>query len=968
MNPKFQYQPINFSNDFGEDEMIRDWTLSDKDIKEVQKYKNNFRLYISIQLCVLRRYGRFAQNVNRISPRIISYLTRQLNLSVTFRVEIPKRDATLSQQRASIMSYLEFSKYNESISEELKAYIFRLAKKGNLPSILFQKSESFLLDHKIILPGVSLLERLISRVFSKVHEDIFKSLSGQLPKVIKRFIDNILDSNIEESQTIFQSLKESPPTASIKAIKLYLSRYVMLVDLKIDQIDISQYDKSFLEYLYKLAHKYNAKEMKRFADSKRYALMICFLFESHKVLLDHLVKMHDEYMTDLLRRCKNRYENKHKQLRKSQKKAVETMLSATANILNLPSDKTFTKRELLEHLGEVHFIKSVEKLKEFKKLTQNGHGNIILNMYSSLRRYFCDFITLPFRVKVGSEPLLKSIELLRRIDNGVIAKIPNDTPIYFIPKELKSCLYDNEDNIRRSAWELGIAIAIKDALRSGDLYIPQSKYHISFWDLMIDPDNWNQEKDTIYETLQQPSKDHVKSQLAFQFHHDISKYSTSFLEDDFAEIQDGKLKPRKEKAVDIPNEVKDLQRIIDSNLPSIRIEELLLEVDKELNFSRHFTPIQEHNSRPKNFYKTLIAALISQATNIGVVAMSSSIDNISVDMLRYVLKNYIREDTLNASSAEIVNIHSQLPLGHVHGKGEISSSDAQRFKVRASSLITSYFPRYYGYYEKAIGIYTHVSDKYSVYNTQVISCKPREAMYVLDGLLENNTILNIKKHTTDTHGYTEIVFALCHLLGFYFMPRIKDLKEQQLYKVDREIDYGVFGPLLTKTVDLDIIEEQWDNMMLVAQSLKEKTAPAHIVVERLTKSYPLDRLSKAFTMLGRIIKTGYILNYISSKELRRTVQLQLNKGEYRHTLPRWIFFANQGEFTTGDYLEIMNKSSVLSLVSNAILYWNTKKIQGIVSQLKSNGYSIDDEILSHISLLPYKHILPNGTYFNVNSG
>lgn len=235
-------------------------------------------------------------------------------------------------------------------------------------------------------------------------------------------------------------------------------------------------------------------------------------------------------------------------------------------------------------------------------------------------------------------------------------------------------------------------------------------------------------------------------------------------------------------------------------------------------------------------------------------------------------------------------------------------------------------------------------------------------------MLENNTLLNIKQHTTDTHGYTEIIFALCHLLGFYFMPRIRDLKDQQLYRVNKSenIDYGVFTPLLNKTVDLDIVKEQWESMMHVVISLKQKTIPAHVIVQRLTNSYPADRLSRAFTNLGRIIKTKYILRYITDLDLRKTVQLQLNKGEYRHRLPRRIFFADQGEFTTGNYEEIMNKASCLSLVSNAILYWNTIKINNIVLGLRQQGEIIEDETLSHISLLPYKHVLPNGTYFASN--
>lgn len=152
-------------------------------------------------------------------------------------------------------------------------------------------------------------------------------------------------------------------------------------------------------------------------------------------------------------------------------------------------------------------------------------------------------------------------------------------------------------------------------------------------------------------------------------------------------------------------------------------------------------------------------------------------------------------------------------------------------------------------------------------------------------------------------------------------------------------------------------------MIRVALSLKRRTVPAHIVVQRLLNSFPADRLAKAFTNLGRIIKTQYILRYLTDPRLRRTVQRQLNKGEYRHKLPRWVFFANQGEFTTGDYEEIMNKATSLSLVSNAILYWNTIKINGIVESLRRQGEVIEDETLSHISLLPFKHVLPNGTYF-----
>ena len=208
---------------------------------------------------------------------------------------------------------------------------------------------------------------------------------------------------------------------------------------------------------------------------------------------------------------------------------------------------------------------------------------------------------------------------------------------------------------------------------------------------------------------------------------------------------------------------------------------------------------------------------------------------------------------------------------------------------------------------------------------------------MLDGLLENDTILRPREHSTDTHGYTEHLFGLCYLLGFSFMPRLRGLADQQLYKIDRGTTYGRLEPLFRGGIDTELIREQWDQLVRIASSLRQRTAPAHVVVQRLAGSSPSDRVAKALTALGRVVKTIYILRYLHEEDVRRRVQLQLNRGESRHDLARWLFFANQGEFRTGDYEEIMNKASCLSLLSNAVLVWNTVRMGEIVARLRAAG-------------------------------
>lgn len=124
-----------------------------------------------------------------------------------------------------------------------------------------------------------------------------------------------------------------------------------------------------------------------------------------------------------------------------------------------------------------------------------------------------------------------------------------------------------------------------------------------------------------------------------------------------------------------------------------------------------------------------------------------------------------------------------------------------------------------------------------------------------------------------------------------------------------------------------------------------------------------DRLARALTALGQIVKSIFILRYLDDETMRDTVQLQLNHGEHRHDLTRrCLFFANRGEFRSGDLDEIMNKASCLGLLSDAVLVWNTVRIAAIVDRLRASGEEILDTDLARVSALCLAHIILTGTY------
>ena len=581
--------------------MVRDWTLSASDIEEVEKYRKSFRLFVAIQLCSVRLYGRFLNQVNDLSPHIINYLGQQLDLPPSLAVEVPERKATYTDHRQNIMTYLGFQRFDDQAQAQLETRIEQQARLGTLPDALFRQVERHLLEKRVLLPGPSVMERLIIHVCSDVHLQLFETVFRQLSPELRQAVDRLLMVPDGEQRSYFYHLKEYPPAPSISSIQSYLKRYQTVAETGIDAFENQVLTPEFLDYLFRQAKRYSAKDLKRFADHKRYALMICFLLETRKTLLDHLVTMHDQYVVEILRQTKNAHEKKHRELRKRQKRAIDVMLDTTDFLLEWPDDQPISKHDLWQKVEEVKLRSLRNDLLEFKRLEERGYGDLLLNRYPSLRKYFADFIHLPFAAKPGNEHLTQAIDLVRKLDAGNLTRLPLTAPTNFVPKELRRALKDQDGKVNRNAWEMGLALAMKDALRSGDLYLPQSKQHVSFWDLTLDETRWQKVKTSAFDDLQQPRKHEVKAVLTQQFHEasDLAKKRFEF--DDFAAIVDGKLKLKRYDKIALPPAVITLQKVINSRLPLIRIEQLLMEVDQLTGFSRHFTPLQGHQSRPPHF-------------------------------------------------------------------------------------------------------------------------------------------------------------------------------------------------------------------------------------------------------------------------------------------------------------------------------------------------------------------------------
>jgi TnpA family transposase len=356
---------------------------------------------------------------------------------------------------------------------------------------------------------------------------------------------------------------------------------------------------------------------------------------------------------------------------------------------------------------------------------------------------------------------------------------------------------------------------------------------------------------------------------------------------------------------------------------------------------------------------------MAMETNIGLSKMADSTPGISYHQMSHAAQWRMYDEAMKHAQACLVNFQHRQPLPTSWGDGTTSSSDGMRIQVGVSSLEAVHNP-HYGL-NKGTTMYRFVSDQFSTFYTKVINTNARDAVHVIDGLLYHETELCIDEHYTDTAGYTDQVFALSHLLGFRFAPRIRDITDVKLYALTKNTAYENITSIIQGKINTGIIRDNYDDVLRLACSIRNGRVSGSLMMSKLGSYARQNSLATALREMGRIEKTVFILDYISNEALRRRIQRGLNKGEAMNALARAIFFGKRGELNEREMQNQLLRASALNILINAISVWNTAYLQKAIDYLKAND-SLDESLLKHIAPLGWAHINFLGEYsFNTKN-
>jgi TnpA family transposase len=808
----------------------------------------------------------------------------------------------------------------------------------------------------IIVPAISTVERCCADALVFAEREITSRIAARLSVEQTNRLQALLSETADGRITRFVWLRQFEAGSNSNDMYAILDRLEFIRGVNIGYHVLESVQQHRVAGLRRQGERYSADGMRDLPEVRRLAILAACAVEWSAMLADAAIETHDRIVGKLYRSC----ERKRDEMLQGERASIGDtlkMLSRFGSALIFAHDEQDDLGTAIANGGGWDVLR--QTVAQAAALTGKVSADpleLATDGYARFRRYAPRFLQqLSFQGGRGADSLIEAMELLRKLNRAGRRTLPVNATLDFTRTRWRKLIV-KDGKPDRQIWEIAVLFELRNALRSGDIWLSDSRRYREITTALVpmeavsvsarltvplDAGEWLGARSQVLEnSMLQIAAANQAGVLAG------------------GSIVDGKLQiDRLEKSV--PDEAAAFVLQLYENMPSVRITDILLEVDEELNFTDAFTDLR--TGVACNDRIGVLSVLLADGVNLGLRKMADACETHTFWELLRIGKWHVREETVARALSTIVEAQGELPMARLWGDGTTSSSDGQHFPAGSTGEALNVVNARYG---NAAGLsaYSHVSDQYAPFSTQVIPATAYEAPYILDGLLQNDTGRQIREHYADTGGFTDHVFAICSILGYRFAPRIRDLPDKRLYAPVPGKVPPTLQPLVGGKINVRLIRENWPDILRLAASMVAGAVVPSQILRKLAAYPRQNSLALALREVGRLERSIFMLGWLGDIDLQRRAQIGLNKGEAHHALKRAVNFNRRGEIRDRTTEGQQHRIASLNLLTAIIIYWNTWKLGKIVADQIAKGENIDASLLPHVSPLGWEHITLTGEY------
>ncbi|MDQ2769319.1 MAG: Tn3 family transposase [Bacteroidota bacterium] len=953
------------------EQLTRYFYLSPADAQFLaQRRRAANKLGCAVQLGTLRFLGTFLPEPTLVPAVVVEVLATQLGVDPAELASYRKRPNTWHEHQPRILAHLGYQPYDARQSFRLTRWLYAQVLTSTVrPSVLVDLATAHLIAQRVVLPGVTVLARLIARVRERTGRHLYRQLHTRLSEAQRAALEGVLTVQVGERLTRLEVLRTPPTRISAPALVAALNRVDQIRALGVSAVPVADLPEARLARLARYAQLAWAQTLVRMGTERRLATLLVFVQALERTATDDLLDLFDNLLTSLALRGETKRRRERLRSLKDLDQAALVLQRAVQLLLDDALPAKELRQQVLDAIGEERLRAAAATVQELATPGDDPLLEALSGSYATVRRFLPALLAgVTFEGTPAAKPLLEAWSFLQRQEAGGRGR-PKwaAAPRAVVPTSWTRRVFPAKGEVNVQAYTLCILERLHQALRRREVFVPASERYADPRAELLRGVAWETARDSVARTLDRSLDPAVElAHLQQQLRAAYTEVSENLAHNTALQLvqEEGTptvvLTPLPAQAE--PATLARLRAQVANALPQVELAALLLEVDAFTGFASAFTHVADGQPAAADLPLSVCAVLLAQACNIGLKTVArAEVPALTLARLGWVQQNYVRVETLTAANARLVEAQAVLPLAQAWGGGEVASADGMRFVVPVRTLHAGWNRKYFGA-ERGVTYYNFTSDQFTGFHGIMIPGTLRDSLFILAGLLEQQTSLDPREIMADTHGFSEVVFGLFALLGYRFSPRLADLSDQRFWRMNKEDDYGPLNELGRHVVNSRLIHDHWDDMLRLAGSLKLGKVKATAVMRTLQRSGALSGLGRAVAELGRVEKTLYLLAYVQDEAYRRRILVQLNRGEGRHALARAVFHGKKGELRQRYREGMEDQLGALGLVVNALVLWNTRYLQQALEQWQqTEGEPPADEV-ARLSPLLHEHVNMLGRY------